>query len=234
MNYLRHIVRSVLFCITAAGLLWGPGAAPVPIDSLVAASDGIVVGTITQGTVSGTTVALSVQVERALKGSWEPGSIVAATALISESWPTREIKPARGIFFLANAGTGPMRLLPVDTGYLLHEGQTFMHLPNTSTPAAVTVAASSPNERVVLEYLGVIEATPPDQLGGGESDALEFQPGPHNARAPIRVSALVCGFLFAIGRGWTPSASGEWRHDSPFASGRQREYANRGRSPPHF
>ena len=178
MNYLRHIVRSVLFCITAAGLLWGPGAAPVPIDSLVAASDGIVVGTITQGTVSGTTVALSVQVERALKGSWEPGSIVAATTLISESWPTREIKPARGIFFLANAGTGPMRLLPVDTGYLLHEGQTFMHLPNTSTPAAVTVAASSPNERVVLEYLGVIEATPPDQLGGVNQMLSNFNLAP--------------------------------------------------------
>jgi hypothetical protein len=181
VNHPGHFTRSMLlclFCLIAAGLLWGPGGAPKTVNELVAASQHIVVGTVVQGTVSGTAVALSIQIERVLKGSLAPEAVVAATGTISEPWQTRAIARHRGIFFLADAGTGPMRLVPIESGYLLDERQMFMHLPDSSTPAAASGAGSDPKERVWLEILGEIEAAPPNEPGGLSELIWEYHASP--------------------------------------------------------
>ena len=112
MRESRRIGVAVLFSLLGAGPLPGPGGAPRSLDGLIAASDGIVVGAIVQGSATGTSIALSIQVERALKGRWAAGVVVAAAGTMSASSPTRAITQERGIFFLANAGTGPMHLVP--------------------------------------------------------------------------------------------------------------------------
>jgi hypothetical protein len=178
MNCHGYFTKIVLLGLVVARWLLGQGGAPVSVDRLIAASDSIVVGTIAQGTVSGTAVALSIQVERVLLGNWEMGAIVAASGTISEPSPTRAIGPERGIFFLSDAGAGPMRLVPAISGDLLDEMEMFVLLPVSSTPAAQPAANASPRERVLLEMLGAVGAPLPKRPGGFVDVVAEYRVSP--------------------------------------------------------
>ena len=194
MRESRRIGVAVLFSLLGAGPLPGPGGAPRSLDGLIAASDGIVVGAIVQGSATGTSIALSIQVERALKGRWAAGAIVAAAGTMSEPSPTRAITRQRGIFFLANAGTGPMRLVPAMSGVLPDEMFVFLPLPDASVPAAQPTANSSTRERVFLEILGGMEAGPPKRIGGFVDVLAEY----HAAATPA---------IRAVLRSWLASGS---------------------------
>jgi hypothetical protein len=178
MRKSRHVGVAVLFGLLVAGPSPTSGGAPKSLGGLVAASDGIVVGTIAQGTATGTSIALSIQVERAIKGKWATGAVIAAAGTISEPSPTRAITEQRGIFFLANAGTGPMRLVPAMSGHLLDEMFVFLPLPDASVPAAQPGANSTTRERLLLEILGAMEAGPTKRFGGFVDVLGEYHAAP--------------------------------------------------------
>ena len=136
------------------------------MEELVSASGIIIVGSVPQGTVSGTTVTVSVHVERVLKGKSAPGAVVSAVGSLSQPWQTRAIGHDRAIFFLANASAGPMRLVPVTSGFVPDERWVYLPLPDATAPAASPATNSDAGERVLLEVLGGIEAGPLKQIGG--------------------------------------------------------------------
>jgi hypothetical protein len=161
MPNLIYRIAGALFCLCAAALL------PAPIgfksvDQMLAASDVIVIGTIEQGTVSGTTMTISVQIERCLKGAYRPGAVVTATATLAAPSETHPVAHRRAMFFLGNA-PGPMRLIPVTAGAVPDERFIYLPLPNSAVPA---VASSSIKERVALEILAGIEGGPLKEPGG--------------------------------------------------------------------
>src|ERR1035438_6952140 len=188
-----HLAMSALLCLVAAGPLPGHGGAPESVDGLVTASDAIVVGTVAQGTVSGTTVAVSIHVERVLKGSWATGAVLAATGTLSEPSQTRAVGHAHGIFFLAKDGSGPMRLVPPMGGFLLDEMFVFLPLPDASVPAAQPAVNSSPRERVLLEVLGGMEAGRPKGPGGFVDVLAEYHAAPTPAIRAVLQSWLASG-----------------------------------------
>jgi hypothetical protein len=186
------LVGSVLFGLVVPGLLSAQGGAPMSVDRLVAAADRIIVGTVTQGTASGTAVALSIQVERVLKGSSAVGGVVAAVGTLSEPSQTRAIANERGIFFLSDSGTGPMRLVPAISGYVLDEMEMFVQLPASSAPAAQP-ARASPRDGVLLEVLGAIGAAPPKRPGGFVDVLAEYQANPTPAVRSVLQGWLASG-----------------------------------------
>ena len=188
-----QLAMSALLCLVAAGPLPGHGGAPESVDGLVTASDASVVGTVAQGTVSGTTVAVSIQVERVIKGSWATGAVLAATGTLSEPSQTRAVGHAHGIFFLAKDGSGPMRLVPPMGGFLLDEMFVFLPLPDASVPAAQPAVNSSPRERVLLEVLGGMEAGPPKGPGGFVEVLAEYHAAPTPAIRAVLQSWLASG-----------------------------------------
>ncbi len=167
-NVMRNshcLIAIALLCIFGAGRLPAPVASSKSVDQMLAASDGIVVGTIAQGTVSGATVAMSIQVERVLKGTWPAGAVIAATGTLAEPSGTRAMAHDRGIFFLGNSAAGPLMLIPVTSGFVPLERWIYLPLPDASSPPATSVATST-RERVSLEILAGIEAGPLKQPGG--------------------------------------------------------------------
>lgn len=173
-----HLAGVGLLCIAAVGLLPAPIAGTRSLDELVADSDSIVVGSVVQGKAAGTSVTVSVQVERSLKGNLATGAVLTATGIVGAPSPTRAISRERGIFFLANAGTGPMRLVPVTSGFVLDERFLFVPLPDASSPAAAPSASSSVRDRVLLEILGGVAAGPLKQPGGFIDPESEYRVNP--------------------------------------------------------
>ncbi len=178
MNSRRYVATGVLLGLLAAAPAFAPGGAPESLARLFAASSGVVVGKVVQGAVSGTTVTLSIQIERVLEGNWAPGEIVAAAGTITEPVHTHAAAVTRGVFFLANAGTGPMRLIPVISGFVMDEWFTFILLPDSSAPAVQPAPTSSLRERVLLEVMGGLEAGPAKHYGGGIDVVAEYQEAP--------------------------------------------------------
>ncbi len=101
----------------------GPTSA-VPIKKLSALADAIVVAEIVEGSVSGPIVAVSLQVERVLKGTVEKGRIVQATyeSLSAPATPLREFPRHRGLWFLNQSADGRWSLLPTVDGTVLRDG----------------------------------------------------------------------------------------------------------------
>jgi hypothetical protein len=162
MTNLTYRIAGALFCLYVAGPLPAPIGSFKAVDEMFVASDVIVVGTIEQGTVSGTTLAVSIQIERCLKGAYQPGAVISATGTLAAASPTRAAAHDRAMFFLGNA-PGPLRLIPVTSGVVPFERWIYLPLPNRSSPA---VTSTSVKERVSLEILAGIEAGPLKEPGG--------------------------------------------------------------------
>jgi len=179
-----HIAACALLYLLGARLLPGAIMGTESLDKLLAASDTIVVGSIVQGTVSGTAVTGSIQVERVLKGNWRTGQVIGVAGTISQPSPTRTVADERGIFFLAGNGSGPVRLVSVTSGFLLDERFLFLPLPDASSPADPP-ASSSPRERVLLEILAGMEAGTLKRPGGFIEPEFEYRAAPTPAARTV-------------------------------------------------
>lgn len=179
------MLKAVFCCVVGVGIALARGGAPGSLDRLAATSDHIVIGKIVEGSASGVTVHLSIDIERVLKGTLTAGSLVSATGTTTDPSETHAAPRDRGIFFLAAGEGGVVRLVAPLSGYLSDERSNYIPLPDVAS--AVQIAGSTPKEQVMLELLAVLESGQQRPHGGMIDWLWEYRCSPTaNVRSVFR------------------------------------------------
>lgn len=135
------------------------------LATLIAASDGIVVGSVKAKFVNGTVVAL-IQIERVLKGSLVNGSSIQIVANLPPTpfgYGTGVTSSDHGLLFLRKDANGTWEIVPVTVGGAEWEDM-YVSTPPVIPDAIMNVASSSlpkgPSvfDRVLLEMVTATEA----------------------------------------------------------------------------
>jgi hypothetical protein len=117
----------------------------------------IVVATVAQGSQSGPSASVVLEVKRTLKGSGALGVLTAEITVSNEFAASRDLKGLRGLWFLSDAAGGPYRVLPAMVGSVPLE---FAILPAMAElpPSWVAVPSATATERVLRELSAAVES----------------------------------------------------------------------------
>ena len=161
---MRYILRAI-------ALVWAPTigcCGPIglaQLDRIIRDAKLIVVASVAQGSQSGPLAAITLDVQRALKGQ-APAGIVSATIAIPDKFgATRSLKGLQGIWFLSEDVKGDYRVLPAMTGSVPLDFMILPALPSLPASWAGSDSAS-PTERVLRELAAALENNPSFPLMG--------------------------------------------------------------------
>lgn len=143
-----HMIKSIL----GIALLMGVPCASLAGTTMTDRADAVVVGEVSSGQQTGSHVSFMLRVDRALKGSIAPGTVV------SVEWARAPVvsTPLQhsgeyGVWFLQAASTGAWHLLPAThSNAPIPLALACYPLPKGSVPSVITTAAS-PHDLVALE-----------------------------------------------------------------------------------
>lgn len=142
------------------------------VGDLVTNAQAVVVGNIVSGMVTDGLASFTIDVERSLKGSIAPRTLVEVR-FSTGTRSTSAMRSERGLFFLRQENGWVM--IPTSTGQMTPVEFVFFSLPPTSAP---TVAGVSIIENVLLELAAALQA------GGGRPSAGVFDLAREYRRAP--------------------------------------------------
>ncbi len=152
MPVLMALTRTIVFC---------SGSAPVPLSTLTAKADAIIVAQVVDGSVSSGRIAVNLNVLRVLKGTIQPRAGITVDTLAAPVGPQKSgpLEKDTGIFFLNASPNGAWTLIPPISGYLLEFRSTFILLPPASIalslPLGVTASAL---DKVIAEATAAVQS----------------------------------------------------------------------------
>ena len=157
------------FVLVALAIVWSclpkagqaAGGAPASVQKLTGEADAVVAASITDGFATMTQATLSLHVERAIKGSLEPGQTVVVTwdpSAPSFAGPTEgaAVPPDTGLFFLRE-GVSPQtwRLVPAAHGMIPGVRGAYYPLPPSNRRSGVM--GNDPAETAILMLVEAFE-----------------------------------------------------------------------------
>lgn len=176
----------LLYAMLPLSLVFAGPASIVPVGNLVSQAQSIVVATVAQANISSGVAQMTLNVQRALKGSMLPGAVVSVAWSGPPMGPSalQRILSEQGLFFLTADANGQWRILPVVSGNVDVQ-MTYYRLPSTPRPAPYVAAKETPVvDKVLLELAWAKETgtayqgTPIDLVG-------EFRHSRSQALRPI-------------------------------------------------
>lgn len=171
MRHHAHLVilTKVLFSITLClvGLLGinfpaakASGSGRISLRVLTDNSDAIVVGEILDGSLSSERLALTVDVDRVLKGSIQAGTVITIDSLTTPQRPANTRSPEKdlGLFFLKSSAAGKWALIPPVSGFLLDVRGAYVPLPRNISPQKLPSSGqTTPLDNVVAELVSTLQ-----------------------------------------------------------------------------
>jgi hypothetical protein len=179
-----HAIGTLALWLGALQVAFGGGGAPMPVKVLVDNAGAVVIATILDGTVVAKALTLSLEVQEALKGPLQAGTVVQVNCRLSTeaaAMAATGVDKDRGVFFLRNTN-GKWSIVPVTSGFIPEFRGAFFVLPLNARPKTFgSDVQPSIHERILAEVAGALE-TRDSRLHGGFVDFMwEYRSNPSPA-----------------------------------------------------